>query len=165
MSNYISARKTGFIAGIGLAAALLGTPMATASATTTETDHLQGRLGVSMELRNMSTVDTIKVKDRDTGREVSLAPGEKATFSEHFHAAVDELELKTWKSGDGDEIDAANPTFSWPNVTIDGDNENFSTGETKTFLSDAGTRYKVTRNNDSGEYKTFYTEITPGHSF
>ena len=70
MSNYISARKTGFIAGIGLAAALVGTPMATASATTTETDHLQGRLGVSMELRNMSTVDTIKVKDRDTGREV-----------------------------------------------------------------------------------------------
>lgn len=164
MNTFTNTRKAGIVAGIATAAIMATTPLAGASAAPADADQLQGRLGISMEIRNMSSVDSIQVRDRDSGHQVALGPGEKATFSEHFHAAVDELELRTWKSGKGDEIDAANPTFSWPNVTIDGDNENFSTGETKTFLSDSGTRYKVRRNNDTGEYKTFYTEITPGHS-
>lgn len=153
---------TATVAGAALSGALLGVISGPAAATD---EQLQGRLGVSMELRNMSTVDTIYVRDRDSGHQVTLAPGEKTTFAEDFHAAVDELELEAWKSGDREEIDAANPTFSWPNVTIDGDNENFATNETKYFLSDSGTRYKVHRGGDSSEYKMFYTEITPGHKF
>lgn len=148
--------------GIGVVATSLLAPVASAASVPAGTDQLQGTLGVSMEIRNLSITETIKIHDRNTGREVVLKPGKRTTFSENFSTAPDELELhaSTSRRNEGEDIDVSNPTLEWSNVTVENINRNFATNETRYYISDSNlNRYKVHRANDSGSHKVFYPEM------
>ncbi len=120
-----------------------------------------GRMGVWANIYNRSGKATIWVKNRDTGQTFELKPKQSQAFDSEFTTVADEIELTIQHPGQKDfDIDIANPTTSWPNVTVDGDNENFSEWETQFFKS-GDSRIEVQRHNDRDNRKRFYINITP----
>lgn len=126
-----------------------------------QASQTNGRMGVWANIYNRSGKATIWVKDRDTGQTFELKPKQSHAFDSEFTTAADEIELTVQHPGQKDyDIDIANPTTSWPNVTVAGDNENFSEWETKFFKS-GDSRIEVQRHDDRDDRKRFYINITP----
>jgi hypothetical protein len=119
------------------------------------------RSGVWVNIYNRSGKTSFTVKDRDTGQTFEVKPRESKAFDRGFASVSDEVELSVHAPGqEAFDIDVANPTLSWPNVTVDGDNENFSVWETKFFAS-GDSRIEVQRHDDQNDRKRFFINITP----
>lgn len=124
-------------------------------------DHPNGRMGVWANIHNRSNTDTITVKNRRSGVHYDIKPRQSYAFDRDFVTACDEIELTVEIPGQEDfDIDIANPTFSWPNVTVAGDNENFAEWDTKYFVA-GESRVEVQRHDDQNDRKRFFLNITP----
>lgn len=120
-----------------------------------------GRMGVWANIHNRSSKDSITVKNRRSGLHYIIKPRESKAFDREFVTWGDEIELTVQIAGQEDfDIDIANPTMSWPNVTVAGDNENFSEWQTKFFVA-GESRMEVQRHDDQNDRKRFFFNITP----
>lgn len=123
--------------------------------------HPTGRMGVWVNIYNRSNTDTITVKNRRSGLRYLIPPRQSHAFDRDFVTAFDDIELTVQIVGAEDfDIDVANPTFSWPNVTVAGDNENFAEWETKSFVA-GDSRVEVQRHDDQNDRKRFFINVTP----
>lgn len=141
----------------GARPATIGTPTGPGAS---ESDR-KGRMGVWANIYNRSGKAEFRVKNRTTGATWTLAPHGSHAFDTEFQTVCDEVELSIQIPGQREfEIDIANPTMGWPNVTVDGDNENFSQWETKYFAV-GDSRVEIQRHNDQDDRKRFFITITP----
>lgn len=137
------------------------TPSGSVSAAAATENQFNSCDGVYVHVKNRSSTVTIEVKNRHSGVPRTLKPGESTAFDKAHSSVTDEVELEVRIPGQrAFEIDASNPTIGWPNVTVDGDNENYSEWEEMGFAVD-DSRVMVQRHNDQDERKRFFIEITP----
>jgi hypothetical protein len=149
--------QTGVLARFPAQVAALGVPHQQPSLDS----QRNGRDGVYVHVKNRSPKITIEVKNRQSGVPRFLKPGESTAFDKDYSSVYDEVELLVSIPKQQDfEIDASNPTIGWPNVTVDGDNENYSQWQERYFVVDE-TRVVVHRHNDQDDRKRFFIEITP----
>lgn len=60
----------------------------------------------------------------------------------------------------GIEVDAENPVYSTPWLSVDWDSEYFNEGSSHTWVASDGSRYYGKRSHDSAEHKVFWLEVT-----
>lgn len=101
------------------------------------------------------------------GEPTKLAPGE---WTDHAgdYAALDDCEMRVFFSAadaaaerDNVDVDAENPSYSTPWMSVDWDSEYFSVGGKHTWITDEGHRFDGERVEDSRHYKEFRLKITP----
>ena len=155
-----AAPATAVAAPAAAAAAAPVTPATPAGPGASESDR-NGPMGVWANSYNRSGKAEFTVKNRKTDATWTLAPHGSHAFDKEFQTVCDEIELSIQIPGQREfEIDIANPTMGWPNVTVDGDNENFSQWETKYFAV-GDSRVEVQRHNDQDDRKRFFITIPP----
>lgn len=96
---------------------------------------------------------------------VELSPGAEFAFAGK-HGLADDVELRVFfdkskadANTGGIEIDAENPAYSAPWMSVDWDSEYFSVGGTHTWIAHDGSRYWGKRLSDDG-YKKFRLHVT-----
>lgn len=97
---------------------------------------------------------------------VAINPGSEARFTGKS-SGTDDLELRVFldegkahANEDGIEVDAENPAYSTPWMSVDWDSEYFNIGGTHTWVADDGSRYWGKREDDSYHYKRFRLHVT-----
>lgn len=176
-------------AAIGLAATLVTAPaaqaapapasgshqVATASAHMSAASQQQGpeffkRLGTKVKVVNNGD-QSIWVREFSLGsmkwmspREIQ--PGQSWNF-EGKEDGFDDVELNVFTSledanneDNGINVDAENPAYSTPWLSVDWDSEYFSEGHWHTWVADNGMRFTGHRNGDCSHYKNFTLDIT-----
>lgn len=100
------------------------------------------------------------MKNRRSGLHYLIKPRESKSFDREFVTGGDEIELTVQIASEEDfDIDITKPTMSWPNVTVAGDNENFSEWESKFFVA-GESRVEVQRHDDQNDRKRFFLNVT-----
>lgn len=97
---------------------------------------------------------------------MALTPGALASFAGN-HCPGDDVELRVFfdqgkadDNEDGIDVDAENPAYAAPWLSVDWDSEYFSVGGTHTWVAHDGSRYWGQRESDSSAYKHFRLHVT-----
>ncbi len=97
---------------------------------------------------------------------VQIDPGKQYTW-QGKRDGQDDVELAVYfNKGDADrekngiDVDAENPLYSTPWLSVDWDSEYFNEGSSHTWVTKDGSRYHGRRSHDSHEHKVFWLQIT-----